>query len=162
VKILIVEDSNRSILHGYLGEQDTAFLDSERVTVVNSKADPKPAGDVDVILLDGTTSAEHISPETYAELYSQWPNVPVVVVAANEDAAAHAVECGAYESICKDELGTSVLQRAIRNAVNRGRMLDQLQSARELEHHLIYYDALTSLPNRLKFRESLAEYLDRV
>lgn len=159
MNVLIVEDSNTNILKQYLKENDTALPECERVRVVTKQSAAKPTEDVDAILLDGTTSAAYVSPETFAELYSQWPNVPVVVVAANENAAAHAVECGACESIIKNELGTPVLHRALRNAVSRGRMLDKLKSARELEHHLIYHDALTSLPNRLKFRESLAEYL---
>jgi len=144
----------------YLPGGDEIDFSDEGVTVVTAPHTEVRQETPDAIVLNAT-SPEYGNPETFEKIYSDWPQIPIVVVATDEETATHAVEWGASDCVIKQELGARLLHRTIRNAIDRSRMLDQLQAARKLEHHLVYHDPLTGLPNRLKFREYLKDMIDQ-
>lgn len=161
MNILVIEDSDsgESIMEYLPYGSELDLPKPKRVTTVREPLAGERYGEVDAIVLD-VTSPEYGDPATFQRINSAWPHVPVVVVANDENAATHAIEWGAYDYIIKKDLGSPLLHRAIRNAVDRSRMLDKLQAARKLEQHLVYHDPLTGLANRLRFREYLTDVLD--
>jgi diguanylate cyclase (GGDEF)-like protein len=94
----------------------------------------------DAARLDGLMEMKNIAPE-----------VPVVVVTADDDAArgVKAVQAGAQDYLIKGEMDSSQLCRAVRYAVERG------HSDLRLAHRALH-DALTGLPNRMLFMDRLA------
>jgi diguanylate cyclase (GGDEF)-like protein len=89
--------------------------------------------------LDGLMEIKNVAPE-----------VPVVVVTADDDAArgVKAVQAGAQDYLIKGAMDSAQLCRSVRYAIERAR--SDLQLA-----HRALHDALTGLPNRLLFLDRL-------
>ncbi|HEX5078423.1 MAG TPA: GGDEF domain-containing response regulator [Geminicoccaceae bacterium] len=85
------------------------------------------------------------------------PDMPVVVLTglADERLALEAVASGAQDYLIKGQGDAGLLRRAIRHAIERKRV------EREL-HQLARFDPLTGLPNRLLFRDRLAQAVRRI
>ena len=85
------------------------------------------------------------------------PDVPLVVLSAVDDErlALEAVLNGAQDYLIKGQGDAALLRRAIRHAIERKRV------ERELSQ-LAKFDPLTGLPNRLLFRDRLAQAVQRI
>jgi PleD family two-component response regulator len=85
------------------------------------------------------------------------PDVPLVVLSGLDDErlALEAVLNGAQDYLIKGQGDGALLRRAIRHAIERKRV------ERELSH-LAKFDPLTGLPNRLLFRDRLAQAVQRI
>ena len=85
------------------------------------------------------------------------PDTPLVVLSAVDDErlALEAVLNGAQDYLIKGQSDAALLRRAVRHAIERKRI------ERELSH-LARYDTLTGLPNRLLFRDRLAQAVQRI
>ena len=84
------------------------------------------------------------------------PDIPLVVLSAVDDErlALEAVLNGAQDYLIKGQ-SDALLRRAVRHAIERKRV------ERELSQ-LARYDPLTGLPNRLLFRDRLAQAVQRI
>ena len=105
---------------------------------------------VDVVLLDlSLPDAQGL--ETLAQVHVANPKVPIVVLSghSDEDLAVQAVQNGAQDYLVKGQGTGDLLHRAIRYAIERKRLEEQLA-------HLAQYDHLTGLANRALFQERLA------
>lgn len=73
--------------------------------------------------------------ETFARIHGQAPYLPVLVLAASDDEflAAQAVEQGAQDYLVKQQIGSPLLTRSIRYAIERSRLLQQLAAKRQRE-----------------------------
>lgn len=82
------------------------------------------------------------------------PNVPIILLTDNrdEDLAVRALQNGAQDYLIKGQVDGSLLKRSIRYAIERN-------NARQKEHRLAYFDALTDLPNRRLFLDRLNQSL---
>jgi response regulator RpfG family c-di-GMP phosphodiesterase len=71
--------------------------------------------------------------ETLTKTHTSAPEVPVIVLTGLDDEAVgfEAVRRDAHDYLIKAEVTTALLSRAIRYAVERNRLLDQLEEARE-------------------------------
>jgi diguanylate cyclase (GGDEF)-like protein len=99
----------------------------------------------DLVLLDlGLPDSRGL--DTVVALRNEAPDVPVVVVTSlpDEGLAISALQAGAQDYLIKDEIDTRVLKRAIRYALERHRLQQQLLS-------LSLIDELTGLNNRRGF-----------
>ncbi|MGH6921385.1 MAG: response regulator, partial [Geminicoccaceae bacterium] len=85
------------------------------------------------------------------------PDVPLVVLSGLDDErlALEAVLTGAQDYLIKGQGNAALLRRAIRHAIERKRI------ERELSQ-LAKFDPLTGLPNRLLFRDRLAQAVQRI
>jgi diguanylate cyclase (GGDEF)-like protein len=109
----------------------------------------------DVVLLDlGLPDASGL--EALGNLSDVAPDVPLVILSANEDVrlAIDAVKAGAQDYLIKGEATPELLVRAIRYAIERKQLELQIR-------HLAYYDSLTLLPNRRLLMEHLTHALRR-
>jgi diguanylate cyclase (GGDEF)-like protein len=93
----------------------------------------------DAAHLDGLMEIKNVAPE-----------VPVVVVTADDDSArgVKAVQAGAQDYLIKGEMDSAQLSRSVRYAIERGR-------SELLLAHRALHDALTGLPNRILLLDRL-------
>jgi diguanylate cyclase (GGDEF)-like protein len=104
-----------------------------------------PAEPVDVVLLD-LSLPDSQGLETYRAIHVQHPTVPVLVLSGlnDESIALKAVNEGAQDFLRKSRVDSELLPRAIRYAIERHGMLEQVRQ-------LAVNDELTGLMNRRGF-----------
>jgi diguanylate cyclase (GGDEF)-like protein len=99
----------------------------------------------DVILLD-LSLPDSLGTNTFSEVYTRVPEVPIVVTAVVEDntQAYELLREGAQDYLIKGELDEHFLRRALLYAIERHR-------SRVILHQMSFYDDLTGLLNRRGF-----------
>ena len=114
----------------------------------------------DVVLLD-LSLPEGTGLDVYLRARVAATSVPIVVMTAEHEdfLASQALRLGAQDYLAKRGLGTDVLVRTLRHAVERHHMFRDLTLAREREHFLATHDSLTQLPNRYSFQDLLRRAL---
>ncbi len=128
-----------------------------------------PAGlrhlDCDVLLVD--LSCENgRGLERLRAIQALAPHAPIVVLTRSddEDFVASCLRAGAHDFVPEGEWDSPILSRAIRHAVERSRILGELEAAREQERYLATHDPFTGLPNRQLLTDRLTQalaYADR-
>jgi diguanylate cyclase (GGDEF)-like protein len=117
-------------------------------------------GGVDVVLLDlslpdseGLTSLRALSAVA--------PAVPIVVLTASSDEtlAVQAVHEGAQDYLVKGEVDERWLGRAIRHAIERKRLTEQLRETSEQLRRLAETDSLTGVANRSKSTDMIQKLI---
>lgn len=85
--------------------------------------------------------------------------VPIVVVMDAEDSALAlaAIQRGAQDALPRAEFAGPGGCRALRHAIERQRIMLELQEAREREQYLATHDSLTGIPNRMLFYDRLSQ-----
>ncbi|ARV59526.1 hybrid sensor histidine kinase/response regulator [Nostocales cyanobacterium HT-58-2] len=136
ISILLVEDSpsdakllQQTLWH--LGREKWQVVHFERL---NDAVDVCSKNTFDIVLLDlSLPDSEGLS--TIAEFHAAAPNIPIVVLTGfdDEDIALQAVAKKAQDYLVKGQITPNLLGRAIRYAIERGQILQQL---RESEHRL--------------------------
>jgi diguanylate cyclase (GGDEF)-like protein len=120
------------------------------------------SGGVDVVLLDlGLPDAQGLS--AFENVYAISPNVPIIVLTGHDDddLAMEAVHKGAQDYLVKGQIAGSLLQRAIRYAIERKRAAEELKRLNELLERQATTDPLTGILNRLKFNHTLNAEIQR-
>ena len=115
---------------------------------------------IDIILLD-LSLPDSFGFETFTSMRDQAQNIPIVLLTGldDENLAVNALKQGAQDYILKGQLDSALLIRAIKYAIERQRLVVEMEKSRELEQHLAYHDVLTNLPNRLLFYDRLQQAL---
>jgi diguanylate cyclase (GGDEF)-like protein len=85
------------------------------------------------------------------------PELPIVMLTrqGDERLAVEVMKAGAFDYLRKDDLDASVLHRTVRNAVDRARLLLEIQHANERLRDWAIRDGLTGLFNHRHFQELL-------
>lgn len=89
----------------------------------------------DVILLDLGLPDGPVGIKTFEKAYAHAPTIPIIVLTGNDDdqIAIESVQKGAQDYIVKGQITGSMLGRAIRYAIERKKLLIQLEhSAKEI------------------------------
>lgn len=116
----------------------------------------------DIVLLDLNLSDSH-GLETIGRVRSLVPGVPIVVLSGHveEGLALAAVREGAQDFLEKGRIDSWTLNRTLRYALERHRLLVALETARVRESHRAMHDPLTGIPNRALFDDRLRHALAR-
>jgi PAS domain S-box-containing protein len=134
IDVLLIEDSpgDARLIQEMLADARGAAFELERVDCLARGLDRVVARKPDVVLLDlGLPDAQGL--EALRDMQQQAARVPVVVLTGlnDEDIAAQAVQEGAQDYLVKGQIDSSQLARAVRYAIERGRIRHQLQEAEE-------------------------------
>ncbi|MFQ5638294.1 MAG: EAL domain-containing protein [bacterium] len=113
---------------------------------------------IDVILLDLSLPCSR-GLATFEKIKNYSEGIPTIVLTGNYDSdlAVKAVQKGAQDYLVKGQVDSEVLVRSIRYAIERNRLLLQLNKAREIDRYMAYHDKLTNLPNRELFHDRLKQ-----
>jgi diguanylate cyclase (GGDEF)-like protein len=153
--ILLVEENTEDIrlFRESLAEAGKARYD---LTCVRQLADTIKRLDeerYDIVIMD-LSLPDSQGFNTFISVRMHAPNIPIIVLTSNkdEDLAVKALQNGAQDYLMKGQLEGRLLSRSIRYAIERNH-------ARQKEHRLAYFDALTNLPNRQLFLDRLSQAL---
>jgi PAS domain S-box-containing protein len=92
--------------------------------------------------------------EGLTELRAAAPEVPVIVLAGDEEQGAEAMQKGAQEYLLRAGLERPLLHRAIRYALECSRMAAELARERDLLHTL-----LDNIPDRIYFKDEQSRFV---
>ena len=154
-RVLLVEDNagdarlvRESLNDGLPGQFTVTVAESLKLVLETLRAVPD---DVDVVLLD-LSLPDSQGLETFRAVHALAPAVPILVLSGmnDESVALKAVNEGAQDFLRKDRVDSELLPRAIRYAMERHRLLEQVRQ-------LAIADELTGLMNRRGFM-MLAEH----
>ncbi len=95
--------------------------------------------------------------DTFISVRMHAPRVPIILLskAHEEELAVKALQNGAQDCLVKGHIDGGQISRSIRFAIERHRIMADLEHSREKEHRMAYFDALTDLPNRQLFYDRL-------
>jgi len=165
LNVLVVEDSpaDARLLVEALKE---AGVDAQlNLNFVRSLAEAENAmrsGSFDCVLLDlGLPDAHGVDNVQRVRAVNRWQTVVVMTGLDSEEAALGTLQRGAQDYLVKGRYNGDVLIRIIRRAIERNRVLSEVDRLREEQYFLATHDALTGLPNRQLFddraRRALAQ-----
>jgi diguanylate cyclase (GGDEF)-like protein len=147
IRILLIEDSPAyaEAVQLILGEVNVDEFDLVHVTRVAQAKQQLDLGIFDVILLD-LNLPDSAGYETFANMHTYAPEIPIVVMSSNDDTAlaVRTVREGAQDYLVKGEETLKPLTRAIHYAIERQKAQSRLQN-------LSLVDELTGIYNRRGF-----------
>ena len=134
--ILAVEDSAVAVqvLHAQLADRPDFEL--ECVDCLSAGVERLHGGGVDVVLLDlNLPDSQGLA--TFTKFYDQAAALPIVVLTSTNDEtqAARAVQLGAQDYLIKGQVNSEILCRSMRYAIERQRLLQELEDTRQREQH---------------------------
>ena len=157
IRVLHIEDnpSDALLLREMLrdaGDNGFDLAQVERLTPGLERLAREP---FDVALVDLSLPDSH-GIGTFEKVRECSPHVPVIVLSGLDDEAAamQTVHAGAQDYLCKDELDSRMLTRAIRYAIERHRADEALESERVLLRSLI-----DSLPDQIYVKDYKSRFI---
>lgn len=161
--ILLIEDDDDDafILRELLGEAERFSFILTHANCLQQGAKLLAAKNkYDLVLLD-LFLPDGKGAETVQCIQEISPDIPIIVLTglSDEQLALQFVQNGVQDYLTKGNFDHNGLARSIRYAIERQRMRQQLEKAREIEHYLAYHDVLTGLPNRTLFYDRLEHAL---
>jgi diguanylate cyclase (GGDEF)-like protein len=158
IRVLLIEDNSGAAgrLQELLVEADCCQFELLHVDHLSKALERYKDGAIDLVILD-LDSPENCGLDTLIHTQTQIPDVPIIVLTGNKDdeLAIKSVQAGAQDYLVKGQVDRNLLIRSMRYAIERHRLLADIEKVRKLEHHLAYHDVLTSLPNRQLFYDRL-------
>ncbi|MCH8020275.1 EAL domain-containing protein [candidate division KSB1 bacterium] len=162
IKILLVEDDlfYEDYLSEIFAEETEISYELNHVVRIKDCVEHLEQDNFDVILID-LNLPDCTGLDTIYEVESQASNTPIIVLTEQDDneLASQALQSGAQDYLVKGHIDRSTLERSIRYAIERNRLLEQLEESKRLQRHLAYHDALTILPNRHLLHDRLQQAL---
>jgi len=134
IRVLLVEDDpgDAYYLEDILSRQSTQFLPIVRVENLGLALERLEGGGFDLILLD-LALPDSLGLDTFSKVYSHSPRVPIIVLTGLDDSdiALKAVSEGAQDYVVKGDFSGRLLEKAIRYAIERQKLILKLQEALE-------------------------------
>ena len=135
IRILLVEDNpgDARLIREHLSEAEGTFYELEHVERLREALLRLDHGALDVVLLDLSLSDSQ-GLDTVREAHRRAPQIPIVVLTGwdDETQAVRAVQEGAQDYLIKGKVDCNLLVRSMRYAIERHRMLAELEQARRL------------------------------
>lgn len=135
VRILLIEDDEADIdlIRIYLAKAKQFSARLEGATYLEEGLKRLQQGGIDLVLSDLTLpDAEGL--ETFRQLHSQFPDIPVIILSGlnDEEIAVNAVSLGAQDYLIKGNFNHYMLVRAMRYALERHQLSQTLKQQAEL------------------------------
>ena len=134
IKILLVEDNpyDAELLQETLSDVPTVYFEWIHVVRLNDAIIRLREERFDVILLD-LSLPDSQGQETLAKAYGQAHDTPIVILTGHSDEsmAVHTVHQGAQDYLVKGQVDGPMLVRSIRYAIERHRLLTELDRGRQ-------------------------------
>ena len=160
IRILLVEDNpaDARLLRENLAEAQGLRWQIAHAPSLDRALALLSVSQYDVVLLDLGLPESH-GLDTLVRVHGMCTELPIVVITGldDEDTGLQSVQAGAQGYLIKGQLDARTLVRTIRHAIERHRMITELDMARRREHHLATHDGLTGLPNRQLFFDLLGQ-----
>ncbi|HXE76245.1 MAG TPA: GGDEF domain-containing response regulator [Candidatus Xenobia bacterium] len=157
IRVLLVEDEpdHALLFRKMLAAAIGSAMHVMHVGTLKEASESVAADPPDVVLLD-LMLPDSQGFDTFGRLHGQSPEVPIIVLSGmkDEELALEAVRLGAQDYLVKGQFEGGLLSRAIRYAIERNRMRQELRS-------LSLVDELTGLYNRRGF-SVLAEQQQKI
>jgi two-component system cell cycle response regulator len=155
IRILLVESDEDYYdeLREGLGIAHSGVLELEWVSELSQALAKLTQGGFDAVLLS-LELPDSQGMVTFDRAYAFAPDVPIIVISsdADEEAAVSTVQAGAQDYLVTNEVGPSLIVRAVRHGIERHRLFSALRS-------LSLIDDLTGLYNRRGFADLGEQYL---
>ena len=147
IKVLLIEDhpGDARLLRETLAEANDAAFGLEFVDRLSIGLRRLSEGGIDLALLDlGLPDSQGL--DTLDRVQTEVPDVPIIVLTGTQDEGLgmKAVQIGAQDYLVKGEVDARLLVRSMRYAIERHRLLAELQ-------RMSFVDDLTGLRNRRGF-----------
>ena len=153
-QILLIEDNPADIrfIQALVADVKSSNLDLIFANRLSDGLDRIKSRDIDAILLD-LSLPDSQGLKTFSLLRSRAQNIPILLLTGlpDEELAIQAVREGAQDYLVKDQVDGNLLVRAVNYAIERQRLIAQLEKAREEAQRLTLIDDLTGLYNRRGF-----------
>jgi diguanylate cyclase (GGDEF)-like protein len=160
ILLLEADPGDAALVRSLLDESPSVVFEIEHVRRVQEALPRLNHERFDLILMDlwlpdanGLDALARIRPAS--------GTTPIVALSSRDDEqiAVEAVKAGAQDYLVKGQVDARALCRTLLYALERQRMMLDLEFARQREHYLATHDSLTGLPNRPQFYERLSENL---
>jgi diguanylate cyclase (GGDEF)-like protein len=152
--VLLIEDNPADVrmIQELVAEVKNANLDLEYAVRLSDGLIRLASPGIDAVLLD-LSLPDSQGLDTFIHLRSQVLETPVVLLTGlpDEELAIHAVREGAQDYLVKGQIDGHLLVRAVKYAIERQRLIGQLDKARAEAQRLTLIDDLTGLYNRRGF-----------
>ena len=129
IRALLIEDNpgDARLIEMMLAEADRESFEVRHVDRLEDGLRELGAGGIDVVLSDLSMPDSH-GLDTFLRLHTRAPHVPIIVLSGLNDTtvALNAVHQGAQDYLIKGEVDGQLLARAMRYAIERKRMSEQL------------------------------------
>lgn len=147
LKILLIEDNpgDARLIEEFLSETEAAGLELEWVERLSEGIERISKNDIEIVLLD-LSLPDSTGFETFEKLHEKAPGVAIIVFTGLDDKemGVRAVQAGAQDYLVKGKVDPHLLVRSIQYAIERQRMMRELQA-------MSITDELTGLYNRRGF-----------
>ncbi len=154
INVLLIEDNPADVrlIQEYVASVKGSSLNLLTASRLSEGMEIFSSSKVDAILLD-LSLPDSKGMETFFKVRLEQPTVPILLLTglSDEELAIQAVREGAQDYLVKGQVDGSLLVRAVNYAIERQRLLAQLEDARRAAHQLTLMDDLTGLYNRRGF-----------
>jgi diguanylate cyclase (GGDEF)-like protein len=160
IKVLLIDDnpSDAHLIEDMIADSGEPAIEMIWVDRLSLGIERTGHEQVDLVILDlSLPDAQGL--QGVIDTRRHAPHVPMIVLSGleDEDLAIRAVQNGAQDYLVKGQVDGKSLRRALRYAMERNRLLAELESLHSNERFLAYHDMLTGLPNRQLFYERLRQ-----
>ena len=160
IEILLIEDNagDARLLKETLEEDKAIHFHLNHVERLSEALSLLEENRYDVIFLDFSLP-DGQGLEMIAHLQDRAHAIPIILLTGtnDENLAIESVKNGAQDYLVKEDVNANLLVRSMTYAIERQRLLAEMEKARQLERYLAYHDALTHLPNRQLFYDRLEQ-----
>jgi phosphoserine phosphatase RsbU/P len=129
LRVLLIEDNpgDAKLIEYMLLDSGRDLIELERVDRLKPGIERLRGGDIGLVLLDLSLPDSH-GLSTFVQLHACAPRIPIIVLSGLNDTtvAVQAVHEGAQDFLVKGQVDGQLLVRAMRYAVERKRMVEQL------------------------------------